>query len=86
MKIIRAKDYKDMSRKAANIISAQGIMKPTCVLGLVAAGRIVGMGVGTIAAMIGVGRSIALVNYLGKQKMCLAAGLLQEEAPAGQEA
>ncbi len=27
-----------------------------------------------------------LVNYLGKQKMCLAAGLLQEEAPAGQEA
>lgn len=34
MKIIRAKDYKDMSRKAANIISAQIIMKPHCVLGL----------------------------------------------------
>lgn len=34
MKIIRAKDYKDMSRKAANIISAQIIMKPSCVLGL----------------------------------------------------
>lgn len=34
MKIIRAKDYKDMSRKAANIISAQIIMKPQCVLGL----------------------------------------------------
>lgn len=34
MKIIRAKDYKDMSRKAANIISAQIIMKPNCVLGL----------------------------------------------------
>ena len=33
MKIIRAKDYKDMSRKAANIISAQVIMKPNCVLG-----------------------------------------------------
>ena len=31
MKIIRAKDYKDMSRKAANIISAQVIMKPNCV-------------------------------------------------------
>ena len=29
MKIIRAKDYYDMSRKAANIISAQVIMKPT---------------------------------------------------------
>lgn len=34
MKIIRAKDYNDMSRKAANIISAQIIMKPHCVLGL----------------------------------------------------
>ncbi len=34
MKIIRAKDYADMSRKAANIISAQVIMKPNCVLGL----------------------------------------------------
>ena len=27
MKLYRAKDYKDMSRKAANIISAQVIMK-----------------------------------------------------------
>ena len=34
MKIYKAKDYKDMSRKAANIISAQVIMKPHCVLGL----------------------------------------------------
>lgn len=34
MKIIRAKNYNDMSRKAANIISAQIIMKPHCVLGL----------------------------------------------------
>ena len=34
MKIIRAKDYQDMSRNAANIISAQVIMKPDCVLGL----------------------------------------------------
>lgn len=34
MVICRAKDYKDMSRKAANIISAQVIMKPDCVLGL----------------------------------------------------
>ena len=34
MRIYRAKDYKDMSRKAANIISAQIIMKPNCVLGL----------------------------------------------------
>ncbi len=34
MKIYAGKDYKDMSRKAANIISAQVIMKPNCVLGL----------------------------------------------------
>ena len=34
MRIYKAKDYKDMSRKAANILSAQIIMKPTCVLGL----------------------------------------------------
>ena len=34
MKILRAKDYADMSRKAANIISAQVILKPDCVLGL----------------------------------------------------
>ena len=34
MRIIRAKDYADMSRKAANILSAQVIMKPNCVLGL----------------------------------------------------
>ncbi|WP_394919955.1 glucosamine-6-phosphate deaminase [uncultured Robinsoniella sp.] len=34
MQIVKAKDYDDMSRKAANIISAQVIMKPDCVLGL----------------------------------------------------
>ena len=34
MKIVRARDYDDMSRKVANIISAQVILKPDCVLGL----------------------------------------------------
>ena len=34
MKIIKVNDYNDMSRKAANIISAQIIVKPGCVLGL----------------------------------------------------
>ena len=34
MKIIEAKDYKDLSRKAANIISAQVILNPHSVLGL----------------------------------------------------
>ena len=42
MKIIRATDYKDMSRKAANVISAQVIMKPNCVLGLATGGTPVG--------------------------------------------
>lgn len=34
MKFIKTKDYYHMSRMAANIISAQVIMKPDCVLGL----------------------------------------------------
>ncbi len=34
MELVRAKDYTDMSRKAANIISAQVILKPKSVLGL----------------------------------------------------
>ena len=34
MTICRAKDYKELSRKAANVIAAQVIMKPDCVLGL----------------------------------------------------
>lgn len=34
MVIYRAKDYQDLSRKAAHIISAQVILKPDCVLGL----------------------------------------------------
>jgi len=34
MRIYKAKDYNDLSRKAANIISAQIIMKPDAVIGL----------------------------------------------------
>ncbi|MFU0828219.1 MAG: Glucosamine-6-phosphate deaminase [Lachnoclostridium sp.] len=34
MNLIQATDYKDLSRKAANVISAQVILKPDCVLGL----------------------------------------------------
>ena len=34
MRLIRAKDYADLSRKAANIIAAQVYLKPDCVLGL----------------------------------------------------
>ena len=34
MRILYAADYNDLSRKAANIIGAQVILKPDCVLGL----------------------------------------------------
>ncbi len=34
MRVYQTKDYREMSRKAANIISAQIILKPDCVLGL----------------------------------------------------
>ena len=34
MQIYRAKDYEDMSKKAANIIASQIVLKPNCVLGL----------------------------------------------------
>lgn len=43
MKIIRTKDYKDMSRKAADIIAAQIIMKPDCVLGLATGSTPIGL-------------------------------------------
>jgi len=38
MKLVRAKDYKDMSRKAANFLSAQVILKENSVLGLATGG------------------------------------------------
>jgi glucosamine-6-phosphate deaminase len=34
VRVYRAADYSDMSRKSANILSAQVILKPNCVLGL----------------------------------------------------
>ena len=42
MRIYQAEDYKSMSRRAANIISAQVIYKPNCVLGLATGGTPVG--------------------------------------------
>lgn len=43
MKIIRTRDYQDMSRKAANIISAQILLKPDCVLGLATGSSPIGL-------------------------------------------
>lgn len=43
MRIYKAKDYEEMSRKAAGIVSAQIIMKPECVLGLATGSTPVGL-------------------------------------------
>lgn len=43
MKIIKTKDYEHMSRVTANLLSAQVIMKPDCVLGLATGSTPVGV-------------------------------------------
>ncbi len=43
MKIIRAKDYQDMSRKAANIVSAQLIQNDKSVIGLATGSTMIGL-------------------------------------------
>ncbi len=43
MKIYVSEDYKDMSRKAANIVSAHVILNPACVLGLATGSTPIGM-------------------------------------------
>ncbi len=43
MKIYESDDYKGMSRKAANIVSAQVILNPACVLGLATGSTPIGM-------------------------------------------
>lgn len=48
----------------------------SCLIGLICRGNIfTGVGLGTVAAMIGVGRSIAVFNHFFKKKMERAAGL-----------
>jgi glucosamine-6-phosphate deaminase len=43
MRVYRSEDYKSMSRQAANILSAQVILKPNCVLGLATGSTPIGM-------------------------------------------
>lgn len=52
-----------------------GCVLITVLLGLLAAGRVIGIGLGTVVAMLGVGRAVALANHVWKQPMCRAAGL-----------
>lgn len=44
-------------------------------MGLVARGRLIGIGIGTIAAMIGVGRVVALFNLCFETELCKTAGV-----------
>lgn len=50
MRIIRTKDYDDMSKKAANIIGALVVTKPDCVLGLATGSSPVGIYRNLVAA------------------------------------
>ncbi|MEG1431522.1 MULTISPECIES: glucosamine-6-phosphate deaminase [Eubacterium] len=43
MEFYRAENYKTLSRKAANIVSAQVIMKPNCILGLATGSTPIGL-------------------------------------------
>ena len=47
-------------------------------LGLVLTGRIVGIGLGTLVAALGVGRVIALCNRLFGASLCRLAGVEQD--------
>lgn len=47
----------------------------TCGLSLAVTGHVVGIGLGTVVAMLGVGRAVSLSNRLFQDKMCRAAGL-----------
>lgn len=53
---------------AKNIIDITSVLI-TITIGLVSAGKVVGIGLGTLAAVVGVGRAIALVNMLFKKRM-----------------
>lgn len=52
-----------------------GCVLTTVAVGLICSGEVIGIGIGTIAAMIGVGRAVALVNHFFMDKMLTAAGL-----------
>ena len=47
----------------------------SAVIGFVARGRLIGIGIGTIAAIIGVGRVVALFNRCFETKLCRTAGV-----------
>lgn len=52
-----------------------GCVCVTTALSLIFAGKLVGVGIGTVAAMLGVGRVVALTNRLVMKKLRVAAGV-----------
>ena len=50
----------------------------TALMSVALTGAPIGIGLGTLVAMLGVGRAVALVNHFFKEKMCRAAGLWKE--------
>ena len=56
-----------------NIIDCSSVAI-SCILGLVFAGRITAIGIGTVAAMLGIGRCVAIFNRIFKRRMQAAAG------------
>lgn len=53
---------------AKNIIDVASV-SITVLIGIVFAGKVIGIGIGTLAAVLGVGRAIALFNALFKKRM-----------------
>lgn len=57
-----------------NCFDLMNITITTCV-GLLFAGKLIGIGIGTVLAVIGVGRVIAVFNHFCMEKMAAAAGM-----------
>lgn len=52
-----------------------GCVIASCTIGIVFIGKPVGIGIGTLVAMLGVGRVMALINRFARKPMCRAAGI-----------
>lgn len=52
----------------------------TALIGLVGVQKIIGISIGTLVAMVGIGRVVSVTNRLFQVRMCAAAGLMEEKA------
>ena len=57
-----------------------GCVALTAIMGYVFTGHFPGLGIGTICAMIGVGRVVALYNYIFRERTLAAMGLTETAA------